>query len=162
LDEHFHTTCEDGSTEEIGDILVTLYRQCGLGDFTLSQNLRARAAARTPQVGSSKGIETGDAIDSDEDEEGITIDDINDGSIPTVFPFGGGGGGGRAFGASHVGHVGGGGGAFATSSSTGDDMDSNSSSSSSSSNSNSNNNSSAGPDPDGWETVRKGGARKKR
>jgi hypothetical protein len=148
LDEQFHTTCEDGSTEEIGEILVRLYRECGLGNFTLSNSLQARAAARVPQVHRSKGVETGDEIDSDEEGDGLTIDDINDGSIPTMFPFGGGGG-----------QVGGG---AAGSSMEGDEMDSNSNDNSSGGrgNRNNSNNYNPGPDPDGWETVRKGGRKK--
>ena len=35
VDSEFNMVCEDGSPDEIGEIVVTMYRQCAEGDFSL-------------------------------------------------------------------------------------------------------------------------------
>jgi hypothetical protein len=42
LEDNFNTICEDGSTDELGDLLVSMFRQCCEGDFTLVTNALAR------------------------------------------------------------------------------------------------------------------------
>lgn len=73
LDTQFKTICEDGSPDDIGDILCTMWRQCLAGDFGLVKDTLAREAMRSEMVSKSEGLVNGDAMDDDEDE-----DDDND------------------------------------------------------------------------------------
>jgi len=70
METNFSTICEDGSPDELGDLLVTMYRQCGEGDFTLAVNALAREYVRHEMVSRSQGLEGGDAMDEDDEEEG--------------------------------------------------------------------------------------------
>jgi pre-rRNA-processing protein TSR2 len=70
LETNFETICEDDSPDELGELLVQMYRECGLGNFTLVTNTLSREFQRHSVVSRSQGIEQGgDAIDSDEDGE---------------------------------------------------------------------------------------------
>ncbi len=83
----FHTVCEDGSTDEIGELLVALYRQCGAGDFSQVNAILEKESRRVSSVHASQGLDQGDAIDSDDENEGAGLDDVVD--VPTLLPFGG-------------------------------------------------------------------------
>lgn len=80
LETSFNTVCEDGSPDEIGELLVTMWRQCGEGDFTLVTNTLAREFVRHETLQRCQGInESGDAMDSgDEDDVDGMIDDDGD------------------------------------------------------------------------------------
>ena len=69
METQFNTILEDGSPDELGDLLVTMWRECGEGNFTLANNALAREYVRHEVVSRSQGVEGGDAIDSDDDEE---------------------------------------------------------------------------------------------
>jgi len=69
LDTQFKTICEDGSPDEIGDILCTMWRQCLAGDFGLVNNTLAREASRSEMVSKSEGLVNGDAMDDDDDDD---------------------------------------------------------------------------------------------
>lgn len=69
METQFNTILEDGSPDELGELLVTMWRQCGEGDFTIVTNALAREFVRHEVVGRSQGVEGGDAIDSDDDDE---------------------------------------------------------------------------------------------
>lgn len=68
LETHFSTICEDGSPEELGELLVEMWRQCLAGDFTLVHNALAREYVRHEVVTRSQGLDNGD-IDEDSDNE---------------------------------------------------------------------------------------------
>jgi len=80
MDTHFKTICDDGSPDELGELLCVLWRKCCDGDFSLCDQLQSQMQARVAQtaqisaVSQSKGLHAGDAIDSD--SEGS--DDGND------------------------------------------------------------------------------------
>ena len=67
METQFSTILEDNSPDELGDLLVTMWRQCGEGDFTLVTNALAREYVRHEVVRRSQGLEGGDAIDSDDE-----------------------------------------------------------------------------------------------
>ena len=46
METEFNTILEDGSPDELGELLVTMWRQCGEGDFTLVTNALAREYVR--------------------------------------------------------------------------------------------------------------------
>ena len=70
METQFSTILEDNSPDELGDLLVTMWRQCCGGDFTLVTNALAREFVRHEVVRRSQGLEGGDAIDSDDDDGG--------------------------------------------------------------------------------------------
>mmetsp|Transcript_20536 Transcript_20536/g.28303 ORF Transcript_20536/g.28303 Transcript_20536/m.28303 type:complete len:228 (+) Transcript_20536:49-732(+) len=79
LDVNFYTVCEDGSTEEVGDILCTMFRQCCEGDFTLVHNSLAREYVRHEHevLQQSQGLcEDGD-VDDNEDIDPNNIESLN-------------------------------------------------------------------------------------
>jgi hypothetical protein len=70
MDTHFRTIRDDGSPDELGELLCVLWRKCCEGDFSMADQLHAQMLARTASVagagaGASTGLEAGDAIDSD-------------------------------------------------------------------------------------------------
>ena len=68
LDTRFHTVCEDGSPEEIGDLLCNLWKSCCEGDFSRAERIQAQERSRPSAVVHSQGMEGGDELDSDDDE----------------------------------------------------------------------------------------------
>lgn len=77
METNFNTVCEDNSPDELGDLLVTMWRQCCAGDFTLATNALAREFVRHETLSKCQGLgPSGDVIDSDddEDEEGAVMD----------------------------------------------------------------------------------------
>lgn len=69
LDTQFKTICEDGSPDDIGDILCTMWRQCLVGDFSIVISTLAREATRSEMVSKSEGLVNGDAMDDDDDDD---------------------------------------------------------------------------------------------
>jgi len=71
LEDDFQTVCEDGSPAELGELICTMWRNCGVGDFTLVNNALASEKARQEMVTRSQGLDstTGDIIDSDDEHE---------------------------------------------------------------------------------------------
>jgi hypothetical protein len=59
VESEFNMVCEDGSPDEIGEIVVTMYRQCAEGDFSLVNTTLAREKARQDVVARSSGLEAG-------------------------------------------------------------------------------------------------------
>ena len=56
MDTQFSTVCEDGSCDELGELLVDMWRQCGDGDFNLVTNALAREFVRHETLSRSQGI----------------------------------------------------------------------------------------------------------
>jgi hypothetical protein len=71
LDTQFSTICEDGSPDELGEVFVAMWRQCCIGDFSMVTSTLAKEYVRHEMVSRSQGLEGGDAID-EEDEEDAT------------------------------------------------------------------------------------------
>jgi len=71
MDTHFKTICDDGSPDELGELLCTLWRKCCEGDFSMCDQLHAQTISRSAvtniSVSQSTGLHAGDAIDSDSD-----------------------------------------------------------------------------------------------
>lgn len=87
METDFNTLCEDGSAEEIGEILVTMWRQCAAGDFTLVNNIREKEARVAGNFRQSQGLEGGDEIDSDDENEGLDMAEVTAEYMPTMPSF---------------------------------------------------------------------------
>jgi hypothetical protein len=72
VDAEFSMVCEDDSPDELGELLTIMWRECTEGKFDLVNNALGRESeqARQGVIASSQGLEGGDAIDEDEDEDG--------------------------------------------------------------------------------------------
>jgi hypothetical protein len=46
METDFNAILEDGSPDELGELLVTMWRQCGEGDFTIATNALAKEYMR--------------------------------------------------------------------------------------------------------------------
>lgn len=80
LETNFSTICEDGSPDDLGELLCTMWRQCCEGNFSMVTDILAKEYVRHEMVSRSQGLAGGDAID-EEDEEGddaIPTDEAND------------------------------------------------------------------------------------
>jgi hypothetical protein len=60
--------CEDGSPDEIGEIIVTMYRQCAEGDFSLVNTTIEREKTRQNVLARSSGLEAGGDVLEETDE----------------------------------------------------------------------------------------------
>ena len=81
LEVNFNVICEDGSTEEISELLLEMWKQCGNGDFTIAVNTLGREANRFEVINKSQGIDQGDAIDDDDDDDEDGVNMGNDQSM---------------------------------------------------------------------------------
>eukprot|EP01036_Dinobryon_divergens_P031185 gene31185-40544_t len=74
MEVNFNTICEDGSADEVSDLLCTMWRQCSVGDFTLVHNALAREYVRHEAeiLNNSQGV----TADGDADDE--MMDDVNE------------------------------------------------------------------------------------
>lgn len=69
LESNFSTICEDGSPDELGELICTVYNQCGIGNFDLANDIISKERMRSSMVSRSVGVEDqGDAMDSDDDD----------------------------------------------------------------------------------------------
>lgn len=71
VDQEFSMVCEDGSPDEIGEILVHMWRECSEGNFNLVQTIIGKERDRQLQnpLNRSQGLEGGDVIDENDDDE---------------------------------------------------------------------------------------------
>ena len=69
LEVNFNVICEDGSIEEIAELVIEMWKKCGDGDFTIAINTLGREANRFEVINKSQGIDQGDAIDDDDDDD---------------------------------------------------------------------------------------------
>ena len=70
METQLNTVCEDNSIEEISELLVLMWRECGQGNFNLVTNALSREFQRHEVLSRSQGIDnTGDMMDSDEEDE---------------------------------------------------------------------------------------------
>ncbi len=78
VDEEFSMVCEDGSPDEIGEILIQMWRECNEGEFRIVQNVIGKEREREAlnPLKQSQGLEGGDAIDENE-ETGEETPDIS-------------------------------------------------------------------------------------
>lgn len=74
METQFNTICEDGSPDEIGELLVTMWRLCGEGNFSMVSDILGREFVRHDTISRSHGLEGGDAMDSDDEEMGVDSD----------------------------------------------------------------------------------------
>ena len=78
LEVNFNVICEDGSIEEISELIILMWKQCGLGDFTIAINTLGRETNRSEVINRSQGIDKGDAIDEDDsDVEDNGVNGVN-------------------------------------------------------------------------------------
>lgn len=68
VDCHFSLICEDESPEEIGELLITMWRECKDGNYQLVQNVIQREREKHDSISRSQGIEGGDIIDEGDEE----------------------------------------------------------------------------------------------
>lgn len=86
METKFQTICEDGSTDELADIFLTMWRETGVGNFALVTNALAREFQRHEIVTASVGLEGGDAIDSDGEDEAEGDAMMMEEEAPTLVP----------------------------------------------------------------------------
>lgn len=79
VDQEFSMVCEDGSPEEIGEILIQMWRECSEGNFNLVQNIIGRERDRQMRnpLTQSQGLEGGDIIDENEEDNNHDNDNYN-------------------------------------------------------------------------------------
>lgn len=78
METDFNTICEDESCDELGDLLCTMWRECGQNKFDLVNNALAREQSRNSALITSQGVDhAGDELDSDDDEEIGAAGDMN-------------------------------------------------------------------------------------
>lgn len=68
MEANFNTVCDDGSSEELGELFVDMWRKCCAGDFEMVQTIMAREKNRAHITGQCQGLQGGDAIDEDDDD----------------------------------------------------------------------------------------------
>ena len=79
METNFNTLLDDGSSDEIGELLCTMWRKCSVGDFSVVAEIRGKEAQRTQQmlVLSSRGLDaTGDILvegDEEDDDDSVCI-----------------------------------------------------------------------------------------
>jgi hypothetical protein len=71
VEEEFSMICEDGSPEEIGELLIQMWRECCQGEFRLVSNVIGRETDRQAlnPLNQSQGLEGGDIIEGPEEYE---------------------------------------------------------------------------------------------
>jgi pre-rRNA-processing protein TSR2 len=67
LETEFNTICEDGSPDELGELFVTMWRQCMEGNYTLVTDILAKEYVRHEMVSRSQGLVSGDIDDHSDD-----------------------------------------------------------------------------------------------
>lgn len=68
VESEFNMVCEDGSPDEIGEIVVTMFRQCAEGDFSLVNSTIEREQARQNVIARSSGLESGGDVLEEADQ----------------------------------------------------------------------------------------------
>lgn len=76
METDFNVICEDGSPDEVGELLCVMWRQCSVGDFKLVQTTIAKEDAAINSIKHSQGLDCGDAIDSDDENEGVDVETV--------------------------------------------------------------------------------------
>jgi hypothetical protein len=75
MDTDFNTLLEDGSADEVGELLVNMWRLCAGGDFSLVETVISKESRATDVLRESRGIDRGDEMDSDDENDGLDIAD---------------------------------------------------------------------------------------
>ena len=76
MEAHFNTMLEDGSPDEIGELLCDMWRKCCVGDFEAVNIVKTKERMRPSITGQCQGLEGGDVIDSDDENDGLAIGDV--------------------------------------------------------------------------------------
>lgn len=81
MDTQFATELEDGSPAEIGEIICTMWRQCGEGNFNQVTDTLSREFQRHDVLSRSQGLCGGDVMEDSDSEgeecsQGVEIDAI--------------------------------------------------------------------------------------
>lgn len=76
MEAHFNTMLEDGSPDEIGELLCEMWRKCAAGDFEMVNTIKGKERMRPSVTGQCQGLEGGDAIDSDDENDGLALGDV--------------------------------------------------------------------------------------
>jgi pre-rRNA-processing protein TSR2 len=69
LESQLNVICEDGSPDEIGEIVCTMWRECCADDFTTVERTLNQERMRVGVSGKCIGMESGDAVLSDDEVE---------------------------------------------------------------------------------------------
>lgn len=69
MESNFNTVCDDGSADELGELFVEMWRKCCAGDFVMVQDIIEKEKKRASVTGQCTGLEGGDAIDDDDEDE---------------------------------------------------------------------------------------------
>lgn len=76
VEDEFSMVCEDGSPEEIGELLIQMWRECCQGEFRLVTNVLARERERQAlnPLTQSQGLEGGDILEGPEEDENLDME----------------------------------------------------------------------------------------
>ena len=91
METYFNTILEDGSSDELGEILCSMWRQCSAGDFSSAQEIKRKESLRPSVLQQSRGLQSGGDIleegdeDGDEDDDGLGVNGGGDGVSASVF-----------------------------------------------------------------------------
>lgn len=69
LESELNTICEDGSPDEIGEIICKMWRECVVGDYATVERTLNQERIRSGVIASSIGMEAGDIVLSDDEVE---------------------------------------------------------------------------------------------
>lgn len=70
IEDKFSIICEDGSPEELSQVFVMLWNECLEGNHSSVVNIMAREKNRQQIIQQSQGLQDGDAMESDSDDDG--------------------------------------------------------------------------------------------
>lgn len=68
METDFNTECEDGSPDEIGELLVQLWKECSSGEFHRIQNILDKEKKLGNVLQQSQGLQNGDELDEEDDD----------------------------------------------------------------------------------------------
>lgn len=69
LESQLNVVCEDGSPDEIGEIVCRMWRECCADDFSTVERTLNQERMRAGMMGQSVGMEGGDVVLSDDELE---------------------------------------------------------------------------------------------
>lgn len=81
LETQLNVICEDGSPDEIGEIVCRMWRECVAGDFSTVERTLNQERVRAGMAGKSIGMEGGDVVLSDDEVE---IEDISAANLAAI------------------------------------------------------------------------------
>lgn len=77
IEDKFNILCEDGSPDELSQLFCMLWAECIEGNHNSVRVIMSREQQRQSVVQQSRGIQDGDAMDSDDDDDDGNMQELN-------------------------------------------------------------------------------------